>query len=125
MSMKVPFVALFLVLAGYSGSAGTADTGGNAGATEAASERYMGTRSNVNATWSGATSSSIMLEPRHARLRTKEELGLPRWMPAVEGSLDDPPIVLRQAETSLPCVALGGPVPLIENEARARWTPSA
>ena len=27
---------------------------------------------------------------RHARLRTKEELGLPRWIPAVEGSLDDP-----------------------------------
>ncbi|WP_422016336.1 hypothetical protein [Reyranella sp.] len=64
MSMKLPLMALFLVLAGCSGSAGTGNTGGNAGATGAASERYMGTRSNVNATWSGATSSSTMLEQR-------------------------------------------------------------
>lgn len=38
---------------------------------------------------------------RHPRLRTKEELGLPKWMPAVEGSLDDPPIVLRQDRLKL------------------------
>ncbi|TAJ97403.1 MAG: hypothetical protein EPO10_26180 [Reyranella sp.] len=64
MSMKVPFAAMFLILAGCSsgGSAGT--TGGNPGATGAASERYMGVRSNVNATWTGATSSSTMLEQR-------------------------------------------------------------
>ena len=68
MSMKkMAFVALFLVLAGCSGSAGTGTagpTGGNAGATGAASERYIGTRSNVNGTWNGATSSSTMLEQR-------------------------------------------------------------
>ncbi len=64
MSMKLPLVALVLVLAGCSDSGGTANPGGNAGATGAASERYMGTRSNVNATWNGATSSSTMLEQR-------------------------------------------------------------
>lgn len=64
MSMKLPFVALFLVLAGCSGSASTANPGGNAGATGAASERYMGVRSNVNATWNGTTSSSTMLQQR-------------------------------------------------------------
>lgn len=70
MSMKkMPFVALFLALAGCSGSAGTGTgtagpTGGNPGATGAASERYMGVRSNVNGTWNGATSSSTMLEQR-------------------------------------------------------------
>ncbi|WP_289298334.1 PH domain-containing protein [uncultured Reyranella sp.] len=32
---------------------------------------------------------------RHGRLRTKQELGLPKWMAAVEGSVEDPPIVLR------------------------------
>ena len=65
MSMeKMPFVALFLVLAGCSGSGAPANSGGNAGATGAASERYMGVRSNVNATWNGSTSSSTMLEQR-------------------------------------------------------------
>ncbi|MDO8976839.1 hypothetical protein [Reyranella sp.] len=44
---------------------------------------------------------------RHARLRTKEELGLPKWMPAVEGSLDDPPIVLRQDRLKLSLICLG------------------
>lgn len=64
MSIKLPYVALFLALAGCSGSGSTANPDGNAGATGAASERYMGTRSNVNATWNGATSSSTMLEQR-------------------------------------------------------------
>ncbi len=64
MSMKLPFVALFLILAGCSGSGTTASTGGNPGATGAASERYMGVRSNVNATWNGTTSSSTMLMQR-------------------------------------------------------------
>ena len=68
MSMKkMPFVAMFLILAGCSGAAdtGTAGpTGGNPGATGAASERYMGVRSNVNATWNGTTSSSTMLMQR-------------------------------------------------------------
>ena len=62
MSMKVPFAAMFLIVAGGSVDAGT--SGGNAGATGAALKRYMGGRSNVNATWSGATSSSTMLEQR-------------------------------------------------------------
>lgn len=44
---------------------------------------------------------------RHARLRTKEDLGLPRWIPAVEGSLDDPPIVLRQDRLKLSLLCLG------------------
>lgn len=63
--MKVPFTAMFLILAGCSGGAdiGTA-AGGNPGATGAASERYMGVRSNVNATWNGTTSSSTMLMQR-------------------------------------------------------------
>jgi hypothetical protein len=66
MSMKVPFAAMFLILAGCSGSdTGTAGTpGGNPGATGAASDRYMGVRSNVNATWNGTTSSSTMLMQR-------------------------------------------------------------
>jgi hypothetical protein len=64
MSMKVLFAAMFLILAGCSGSVDAGSTGGNAGATGAAPERYMGGRSNVNATWSGATSSSTMLEQR-------------------------------------------------------------
>lgn len=38
---------------------------------------------------------------RHAKLRTKEELGLPKRVSAVEGSFNDPPIVLRPAETLL------------------------
>lgn len=38
---------------------------------------------------------------RHAKLRTKEELGLPKWTPVVEGSVDDPPIVLRQDRLKL------------------------
>lgn len=66
MSMKVPFAAMFLILAGCSGGdTGTTGTaGGNPGATGAASERYMGVRSNVNATWNGTTSSSTMLQQR-------------------------------------------------------------
>jgi hypothetical protein len=47
------------VLAGCSGG-----NAGNGGAYGAAPERYMGTRSNVNATWNGQTSSSTMLEQR-------------------------------------------------------------
>ncbi|KAF0097908.1 MAG: hypothetical protein FD144_4730 [Rhodospirillaceae bacterium] len=64
MSTKVPLAAMFLILAGCSGGADTGTTGGNPGATGAASERYMGTRSNVNATWNGTTSSSTMLMQR-------------------------------------------------------------
>lgn len=67
MSMKVPFAAMFLILAGCSGNgdAGTGGTaGGNPGATGAAPESYMGVRSNVNATWNGTTSSSTMLMQR-------------------------------------------------------------
>lgn len=68
MSMRVSSAALFLILAGCSGSADTGTTGGNPGgnpgATGAASERYMGVRSNVNATWNGTTSSSTMLQQR-------------------------------------------------------------
>ena len=64
MSMKVPFAAMFLILAGCSGAAETGTAGGNPGATGAASERYMGVRSNVNATWNGTTSSSTMLMQR-------------------------------------------------------------
>ncbi len=72
---------LLLALAGCSttpgGNAGSAPNAGtaapaasgaapaaNPGATGAASERYMGVRSNVNATWNGSTSSSTMLEQR-------------------------------------------------------------
>jgi len=71
MKKKMPFVAMFLILAGCSGTADTgtagpagATPGGNPGATGAASERYMGVRSNVNATWNGSTSSSTMLMQR-------------------------------------------------------------
>lgn len=67
---------------------------------------------------------------RHARLQTKEEFGLPGGMSAVEGSLDDPPIVLRQDRlklslSSLAPTVVGGLVLPILNEARARWTPSS
>ena len=63
---------------------------------------------------------------RHARLRTKEELGLPRWMPALEGSLDDPPIVLRQdrLKLSLLCLGLtvvGGLILLIPVRVYSAW----
>lgn len=61
MSMKLPSLALFLILAGCSASNGGATNGG---ATGAAPERYMGTRPNVNGTWDGTTSSSTMLEQR-------------------------------------------------------------
>lgn len=44
---------------------------------------------------------------RHAKLRTKEELGLPKWVPAVEGSFDDPPTVLRQDRVKLSLNSLG------------------
>lgn len=64
MSMRVPFAAMFLILAGCSGSGDTGTAGGNPGATGAASDRYMGVRSNVNATWNGTTSSSTMLMQR-------------------------------------------------------------
>ncbi len=68
MSMKMPFAAMFLILAGCSGAADTGPTGGttggNPGATGAASERYMGVRSTVNATWNGPTSASTMLMQR-------------------------------------------------------------
>jgi len=60
----VPFAAMFLILAGCSSSGTTGTAGGNPGATGAASERYMGVRSNVNATWNGTTSSSTMLMQR-------------------------------------------------------------
>ena len=63
---------------------------------------------------------------RHARLRTKEEPGLPRWMPALEGSLDDPPIVLRQdrLKLSLLCLGLtvvGGLILLIPVRVYSAW----
>lgn len=67
MSIKVPFAAMFLILTGCSVGADTSTSGtagGNPGATGAASERYMGVRSNVNATWNGTTSSSTMLMQR-------------------------------------------------------------
>jgi hypothetical protein len=44
---------------------------------------------------------------RHAKLRTKEDLGLPKWVPAVEGSFDDLPIVLRQDRLKLSFGFLG------------------
>ena len=44
---------------------------------------------------------------RHARLRTKEELGLPKWVAAVEGSFDNPPIVMRQDRVKLALNSLG------------------
>ncbi len=59
---KMVTVAATLILAGC--SAGNSGNSGNGGAYGAAPERYMGTRSNVNATWNGATSSSTMLEQR-------------------------------------------------------------
>lgn len=54
--------AMVMGLAGCSG--GNDGNAGNGGAYGAAPERYMGTRSNVNATWNGQTSSSTMLEQR-------------------------------------------------------------
>jgi len=45
---------------------------------------------------------------RHGRLRTKEELGIPKWMTAVEGSVDDPPIVMRQDRMKYSAWFLGG-----------------
>jgi len=54
-----------------------------------------------------AFARSVRQMTRHARLRTKEELGLPKWMPAVEGSFDDPPIVLRQDRLKLSLFCLG------------------
>lgn len=44
---------------------------------------------------------------RHGKLRTKEDLGLPKWTAAVEGSLDDPPIVLRQDRLKVWLLCLG------------------
>ncbi|MBN9088698.1 MAG: hypothetical protein J0J01_17480 [Reyranella sp.] len=40
-------------------------------------------------------------------LRSKEELGLPRWVPVVEESFDDPPIVMWQARLKLSLMCLG------------------
>ena len=45
---------------------------------------------------------------RYARLRTKQELGLPKGALAVEGSLDDPPIVLRQHRLKCVLVCFAG-----------------
>ena len=59
MMMTAALTALIAGLAGCSGG-----NSGNGGAYGAAPERYMGTRSNVNATWNGQTSSSTMLEQR-------------------------------------------------------------
>lgn len=64
---------------------------------------------------------------RHAKLRTKQELGLPKWVPAVEGLFDDPPIVLRQDRLKLsfsalfPAVLIGGLVLLIPVRAYSGW----
>ena len=46
---------------------------------------------------------------RRRRLRTKKELGIPRWVSTVEGSVDDPPIVMRQDRMKLiaGCLAFG------------------
>lgn len=60
MSMRLPSLALVLILAGCGPNTGAP----NGGATGAAPERYMGVRPNVNGTWNGATSSTTMLEQR-------------------------------------------------------------
>jgi hypothetical protein len=39
-------------------------------------------------------------------LRTREKLGLPKWAAVVEGSFDDPPIVLRQDRLKLSLMSL-------------------
>ena len=68
MSMRLPSLALVLILAGCGPNTGPntgSNTGANnGGATGAAPERYMGVRPNVNGTWNGATSSTTMLEQR-------------------------------------------------------------
>ena len=43
---------------------------------------------------------------RRRRLRTRQELGLPKWAAVVEGSFDDPPIVLRQDRLKLSLMSL-------------------
>jgi hypothetical protein len=63
---------------------------------------------------------------RHRRLRTREELGLPRWGAVVEGSVDDPPIVMRKDRlkltlTSLACLAFLGLVLLIPVRTYSGW----
>jgi len=55
--MRKMRMVIALGLAGCSGS-------GNDGATDAAPDRYIGLRPNVNGTYNGATSSSSMLKQR-------------------------------------------------------------
>ena len=57
---------------------------------------------------------------RHGKLRTKEALRLPKWVPAVEGSFDDPPIVLRQDRLKLALNCL----PLTALAALILWLPT-
>lgn len=40
------------------------------------------------------------------RFRTKEELGLPKWVAAVEGTVDDPPIVIWQDRLKVSAMSL-------------------
>jgi hypothetical protein len=63
---------------------------------------------------------------QHAKLRTKEELGLPKWVPAVEGSFEDPPIVMRQDRlklslTSLAFAVVGGLFLLMQVRTYSAW----
>jgi hypothetical protein len=45
------------------------------------------------------------------RLRTKGELGLPKWVPAVEGTFDDPPIVMWESRLKMSLICLGAALP--------------
>lgn len=63
---------------------------------------------------------------RHGKLRTKEELGLPKWMAAVEGSFDSPPIVMRKDRpkltlTGLAFLAVFGLLLLIPVRSYSAW----
>lgn len=60
MLKRLSSILFFLILAGCAANNGVS----NGGATGAAPERYIGIRSNVNGTWSGATSSTTMLQQR-------------------------------------------------------------
>jgi hypothetical protein len=40
------------------------------------------------------------------RFRSREELGIPRWVAAVEGTFDDPPIVMWQSRLKLSLICL-------------------
>lgn len=62
LGVAATLAAVAAAMGGCSG--GNDGNAGNGGAYGAAPERYMGTRSNVNATWNGQTSSSTMLEQR-------------------------------------------------------------